>query len=137
MHFEHLHRVRFHQSDPAGVLFFGRVFELVESTYEELCRAAGIDIDALLKQHVYTTPIVHAEADYHAPIVVGEEVTIQALVDRIGKSSIHLVYRIVGPSGDLRVTVRVVHVHVDARTWDTAPIPDDMRTRLEQFSGSK
>ena len=36
MAFEHRHRVRFHQSDPAGVLFFGRVFELAESTYEEL-----------------------------------------------------------------------------------------------------
>ena len=137
MTFEHTLRVRFHQSDPAGVLFYGRVFELVQATYEDLCRAAGIDIDALLQQHVYTTPVVHVEVDYRAPIVVGEEVVVRAVVERLGTASITIAYTLLGRTGDVRATVRVVHVYVDAKTWQATPIPDDLRGRLARFRAAE
>lgn len=135
MAFEHKLRVRFHQCDPAGVLFFGRVFELVQATYEDLCRSVGIDIDALLRQHVYSTPIVRVEADYRRPISVGEEVTVRATIERIGETSVTLAYAILGPEGDERVRTRVVHVWIDVDTWNKVAIPDDARTMLEGLVG--
>jgi 4-hydroxybenzoyl-CoA thioesterase len=131
--FEHAIRVRFHQADPAGVLFYGRLFELVEETYEELCRAAGLDIDAMMQLRGSTTPVVHLEADFRTPIAVGETVVVRAVVERVGSTSITVGYTLVGSGGEVRATARIVHVHVDAATWRTTPIPDDVRARLEAF----
>jgi YbgC/YbaW family acyl-CoA thioester hydrolase len=131
--FAHRLRVRFHQADPAGVLFFGRVFELVQATYEDMCRAAGIDIEGFMHQRIYTTPIVRVEADYHQPIRVGEEVIVEAAVARLGSSSIHMRYTIAGDDGQVRVKARVVHVFVDADTWQAVAIPDDVRSAYRRF----
>jgi len=136
MPFEHRQRVRFHQSDPAGVLFFGRVFELVQATYEDLCRTAGIDIDGLMRQSTHTTPVIHAEADYRRAIRVGEEVVVRAEIERLGTTSITLLYNVVGLDGESRATVRVVHVFVDADTWRKVAIPADVRNRLVPFATS-
>ncbi|MFN2114679.1 MAG: acyl-CoA thioesterase [Anaerolineae bacterium] len=134
MAFEHLQRIRFHQCDPAGVLFYGRVFEVVESAYEELCRAAGLDIQALMDQEVHTTPIVRAEADYLSPVRVGEEVTVRAVVERLGGSSIHIAYSIVGADGTERIRAKVVHVFVAADGWSTTEIPPDVRAAYLRFA---
>lgn len=134
MAFEHTLRIRFHQCDPAGVLFFGRVFELVQATYEDLCRAAGIDIQGLMDQHIYTTPIVRVEANYLQPVLVGEEVTVRAAIERVGDTSIHLSYTISGEDGTPRIAAKVVHVFVDADSWNKVTIPEDVRAAYLRFA---
>jgi YbgC/YbaW family acyl-CoA thioester hydrolase len=134
--FERPLRVHFHQGDPAGVLFYGRVFELIEVAYEDMCRAAGVDIDALMHQHLYTTPVARVEVDYFQPIRVGEEVTVRAAVERVGTSSITMHYTLLGAEGDLRAEARVVHVLVDARTWNAVTVPEDVRAAYLHFAES-
>jgi acyl-CoA thioester hydrolase len=115
-------------------LFFGRVFELVQATYEDMCRAAGIDIQGLMDQHIYSSPIVRVEADFLQPVLVGEEVTVRAVIDRVGDTSVHLSYLIMGEDGSARVRAKVVHVFVDADTWDKVTIPDDVRAAYMRFA---
>jgi len=128
--FEHTLRVRFHQADPAGVLFYGRLFELVEETYEAFCRAAGLDIDALMRQEGLTTPVVRASADFTRPMRVGEQVTVRLTVARLGNASFTLDYDFLCANGEPRAKARVVHVFVDATCWRKHVIPDDVRERL-------
>lgn len=130
MAFEHELRVRFHQADPAGVLFYGRLWELVEETYEVFCRAAGVDIDAAMSMRGWTTPIVHAEADYREPLRVGEAVTVRLRVCRIGRASYDLEYAFVGEHGRESAVARAVHVVVAAADWSKRSIPEDLRSRL-------
>lgn len=129
--FEHTVRIRFYQADPAAVLFYGRIFELVQETFEELLRATGLDVDGWLNLRTFATPIVHAEADYRRPIQVGEAVTVHAVIEHIGTSSLAMAYTVLGPQGDLRATARVVHVFVDGRSFTKTAIPDEVRARLE------
>ncbi len=135
--FEKPLRVHFHQGDPAGVLFYGRVFELIEVAYEDMCRAAGVDIDALMHQHLYTTPVVRVEVDYLKPIKVGEEVTVRAAVERVGTSSITMHYTLLDAEHAIRAEARVVHVLVDAQTWSAVAIPDDVRAAYLRFAESE
>jgi YbgC/YbaW family acyl-CoA thioester hydrolase len=127
MPFEHRVRVRFYQADPAQVLYFGRIFELVGDAYEELMRAAGFDVEALLRLEKYATPIVHCEADYRRPMRVGEPLVVRVLVEQVGASSVTMGYAIVGEDGETRATAQVVHVWVDGATFRKAELPIEAR----------
>jgi len=127
---EHSARVRFHQADPAGLLFFGRFFELVNDAYEDLIRAAGPAFDGLVGLKRYATPVVHAEADYYRPIRLGESVTVRLTIERIGRTSVTYDFEVVGPDGDRRAHGRVVHVLVDSATLTKLPIGEEMRQAL-------
>lgn len=128
--FEHALAVRFHQADPAGVLFYGRLFELVEETYEAFCRAIGFDIEAAMRMEGLTTPVVHVEADYRESLRVGERVSVRLTVSRVGRSSYTLDYAFHGEHGRPSATARVVHVVVEASGWRKQPIPHDLRQAL-------
>lgn len=130
MIFEHRVRVRFYQADPAGVLYFGRVFELVGDAYEELLRQAGVDVDALLRLEEHATPIVHAEADFKRPMRVGEEIVVRATVERVGESSVAVAYTLEGTDGKLRATARVVHVWIEGQNFRKVSIPEGIRAIL-------
>jgi YbgC/YbaW family acyl-CoA thioester hydrolase len=132
--FEQPLRVRFHQADPAGVLFYGRVFELVEETYEAFCQAIGLDIDAMMRMVGLTTPVVHGEVDFREPLAVGESLVVRVGVAHVGGSSYTLVYSLVGHHGRVSATAKVTHVVVDAPTWSKQPIPDDLRARLAPYA---
>lgn len=129
--FEHTARIHFYQADPATVLFYGRLFELVQDTFEELLRSAGVDVDDLLALRSFATPIVHAEADYFRPIFAGEAVTVRGVIEHLGESSFTLSYSVFGHAGDLRATARVVHVCVDRRAFTKIRIPEAVRRQLE------
>lgn len=134
--FRHPVKIRFYQADPAGILYFGRIFELVGDAFEELMRAAGIDMDALLRHDTLATPIVHAEADFSGPMRVGEELWVAALVERIGASSASMIYRVEGKDGSLRATANVIHVWVGARTWRKVEVPAEVRAKLERYTSA-
>ncbi len=122
--FEHRTRVRFHQADPAGVLFFGRLFELISDAYEEFVEAAG----------GMTTPIVHLEADYRQAVRVGESVSVRLRLERLGHSSMTYGFEVMGPDGSLRASGRVVHTFVRLPDFAKIPMPDHARRAFETLA---
>lgn len=44
-------------------------------------------------------PLVHAEADYARPMLLGDVLTIELEVERLGEKSVTFAYRIVGADG--------------------------------------
>lgn len=131
--FSHATRVRFHQADPAGVLFYGRVFELVNDAYEELVRAAGFVYDDHFGMLDYATPVVHVEADYKRPMAAGERLVVELTVTRIGRASFTMAFRILGADGVERATGNVVHAFVSAATFQTIEIPAAVRAGLDAY----
>lgn len=129
--FEYAARVRFHQADPAGVLFFGRIFELVSDAYEDLILSTYLSFDEYFATRDYLVPIVRAEADYRRPIHVGESVTVRIEVMRVGRASLTYSYTVLGPVEDVRVQGQITHAFVDGATFQTIEIPARVKTALE------
>jgi YbgC/YbaW family acyl-CoA thioester hydrolase len=132
--FRHTARIRFHQADPAGVLFYGRVFELVNEAYEELVRAAGFVYDDHFGMQDYATPVVHVEADYRRPMPAGAQVTVELTVSRIGRSSFTLAFTIQDAAGAVCAEGTVVHTFVRADTFSTIEIPPEVRAALAGYA---
>jgi len=126
-------RIRFHQADPAGVLFYSRVFELVNDAYEELVRVAGFHYDDHFGLQDYATPVVHLEVDYRRPMLAGERLRVELGVSRIGQSSFTLAFTVRGDEGHVRATGNVIHAFVQAATFTTIDIPEVVRSALAPY----
>ncbi len=135
MSFAFTTNVRFQDVDPAGVLFFGRIYDYLHQAYEELWASAGVDRAWFFAGAPFLVPIVHSEADYLAPIRHGDAITVTIDVEKVGRASFALRYVVTGPegAGDRRVRARTVHAfatRAEQGALRPTAIPDDLRVFL-------
>ena len=128
--FIHGMKVRFGDTDPAGIVYYPRFFHYYHVAFEELFaeRAEGASkmYSHVIQERKIGLPAVRVECDYKHPLRFGDEITVELTADRIGTKSVTLRYRVrVGETlcGDGKVTAACV----DMATFKTIPIPDDLR----------
>ena len=124
-----------HDTDAAGIIFFANQFRLTHDAYEEFLEMLGSSIQKILRKTNYFQPIVHAEADYKAPMFVGDKIDISVTVGSIGKTSFSLLYTL-NRGKTLVGTAKTVHVTVSQKTGNKIPLPTSLRRALEKFKSS-
>lgn len=121
-------QVRFRDTDA-----FGHVNNAVFATYVELARVRYL-IDVLEPEAPFQRlPLILArlEIDFRSPIELGDDVTVESRVDRIGRSSIGMAHRVTTGAGErLAVEVASVIVVYDYEARRPIPVPDDWRRRI-------
>jgi 1,4-dihydroxy-2-naphthoyl-CoA hydrolase len=125
--------VRFHDVDPAGIVFFARIFQYAHDAYEMWLRAVGFPLDPPFHDRSYGLPLVHAEADFHAPIRPGQEVRVELILSSIGTTSYKVAAQLTRPDGTPLATVRTVHVCIDPGTGRPMPLPEAMRAAFAPY----
>ncbi|MBO5684809.1 MAG: acyl-CoA thioesterase [Akkermansia sp.] len=93
--FTYKRRIAFHETDAAGVVYFANFFRLAEEAETHALASLG----SIVTRDGYLYPRVHAEADYLAPLRFFDEVAVHCCITRIGSSSAHWKFEIVGPKG--------------------------------------
>lgn len=128
MIFTHQIRIGFHHCDPAGIVFFPRYYEMLNTVVETFFR----EVLAFPFENVVGSgqgvPTVRVETDFRAASRLGEVVVFSLRVVGVGRSSIDLALR--GDcGGELRLASRhrLVWIGPD---WRAAPIPADIRATL-------
>lgn len=137
----HVHRVevRFGDCDPAGIVYFPRFFHLFHEAMETWFSAGlGLSYAGLILERKLGFPAVHSEADFKAPCALGDSITVELRVARLGRSSIGLEYVVRGDTGDLRLTGASTCVVMDLDPASpgfrrAVAIPDELRARIERF----
>ncbi|HVP07705.1 MAG TPA: thioesterase family protein [Candidatus Acidoferrum sp.] len=125
--------VKLHQTDAAGLLFFGNYFMLAHDAYQAFVEASGYSFARIIKESGFLAPIVHAESDYQAPLFVGDKVEVRLSADDIGTTSYTLAYELVGENGATVATLRTVHVWVERRTMQKSPLPGWLKDALAKI----
>lgn len=125
-------RIRFHQADPAGWMFFGRAFELAHTCLEDFLVHAGIAWESWFHSDLYAMPIRKAEADYQRPLPSGQVYEIQAFVEKIGNSSVAFVFQFLA-KGQICLVVKSTHVLLDLKTQTPAAWPPEFRQALTPY----
>lgn len=126
-------KIKLHETDAAGLLFFSNQFKLVHDAYEALLESIGFSFADLIRVKKYFLPIVHCEADYKAPLFVGDLIEIRVKVKQVGKTSFTFAYTIVDTSETLIGTAETVHVTMDKATRKKIPLPQDLREKVEEL----
>jgi acyl-CoA thioester hydrolase len=84
--------------------------------------------------------LADAHVAFRSPAFYGETVTIEARVDRIGRTSFDMTFRITAPDSlygrsRLLAAGTCVQVIYDYRSERPIPVPDDLRAAMEAYEG--
>jgi len=117
--------------DRAGVLFYPELFRHAHDACEAFLAHIGEPLHQVLAAGEMALPVVHAEADYLAPLRHGVEVEAAVTVGDIGDTSFRLDCTFYTPVGDLAARARSVHVCIDAGSGRPLSLPAALRKRLQ------
>jgi acyl-CoA thioesterase FadM len=89
----------------------------------------------MLARRELAAPLVHAEADYLAPLRFGDDVRVELVLAVLGASSTAYAYRIKKPDGQVAATGETRHVWVDGATFRPTALPAALRDFLRGKPG--
>lgn len=134
MNFEIKSRIKLHDTDAAGVVFFVSHFRIAHTAYEEFLESIGCGLDMIIGKADYLVLIAHAEADYHRPFRLGDDIVISVQATKIKRVSFELTTTIRDAQREVGATVRTVHVAIDKASHRKIALPEELRAGLESIS---
>lgn len=127
-------KVRMHDSDMAGILYFPRIYRFAHDALEDFFESEGESFDHLFKKQEFVFVIVHSEADYYSSLKVGDAIEIHLSCEHIGTTSFTISYKIFRlPELTLMGSCKTIHVAVENASRTKAPIPENFRKSLEKY----
>lgn len=121
--------INFYDCDPAGIIFYSRIFDFSHSAYEQLIQSIKLDED-YWNNPFYVVPIIHTECDYFKPLKYGDEIRIDTAVSLLKRSSFELTYKI-KLNDEIYASVKTVHVFVNKKDWTKMEIPSEIVEALK------
>ncbi|WP_326522995.1 acyl-CoA thioesterase [Sphingomonas sp.] len=122
--------VRFGDVDAAGIVFYPRYFEMLNTAIEDWFEhGLGETFGRLHLGRRIGVPTVKLEAEFPAPSLLGERLSVQLSPRRVGRSSCTIAFSFTG-DGVARVTGVVTIVCMDLDKRLAVPWPDDLRAGM-------
>jgi 4-hydroxybenzoyl-CoA thioesterase len=121
-------RIEFNHCDPAGIVFYPRYFEMMNSVVENFFRDVA---DYPFERMVAAgngVPTVRVEVDFRAPSRLGEVLDWTLEVTRMGRSSVTFAVSAAG-AGTLRLTATLTLVWIGPG-GRAAPWPEEIRAQI-------
>jgi len=132
MTYERLIQIEFNHCDPAGIVFYPRYFEMVNSVVENFF--ADVVGRSFAQMHndgaSNGVPTVAIEAAFQRPSRLGDKVRFTLKVEKIGGSSTRVLVEGFGPDGP-RLQVRMTVAWINQMR--AAPWPSEMRAALDHY----
>jgi YbgC/YbaW family acyl-CoA thioester hydrolase len=123
-------RINFFYCDPAGILFYAKLFEISHSVYEEMIDSFKLK-ESYWHNPVFAVPIIKTNGEYLKPFRPGDEVKINLSVTLLKESSFELTYEWVNSNGEIAASARTVHVFVEKKNWTKTQITGEIVKSLE------
>lgn len=125
-------RIRLSDTDATGVIYFIAQLRLAQETLEEYLMQNGSSIKEILEERGYLLPIVHAEADYFAPVKAGDQLDIAMSVKKIGTTSFTLTFRFF--KGAVQAgSALLTHVVIEKKSGAPISIPHSLFPGLQSL----
>ncbi len=127
-------KVRFNDTDPAGVMYFPRFLDRFHSVFEDwFDEDLKMPYRWCLEDTRVGFPAVHTQCDYRAPFRFGEVMDVELIVSKIGRKSFTCTYKacVLGDD-EVRVFASMVTATVNLDTFEAVEIPAPLRKALEQ-----
>jgi acyl-CoA thioester hydrolase len=106
-------RVAFSDTDPVGIVWFGRYAAYFEEAAAELGRRCGLSYEDF-RQAGLRSVIARYTVDFLTPLLLDEEITVTARLHWTEAARLNTEYRIHGADGGLRTRAMTVQVFTSA-----------------------
>jgi 1,4-dihydroxy-2-naphthoyl-CoA hydrolase len=126
--------IRLKDTDATGVIYFAQMPTIALAAFEEAILKAGISLREILQNKDFLLPVVHMEADYLAPLEVGDLIDVHLKVAHVGETSFTLSYQIIAAKKQVEAgRVSIVHVVLSKQTKKSMPIPHELGKFLQEL----
>lgn len=129
--FSKLHKIRFSECDPAGIVFYPQYFVMFNNLLESWMDELLVDgFAGYIARQRFGLPTVHLEAEFSAISRMGDDVILELEVIRVGQRSITLRQSCSDGTGEMRMQVVQTYVTTSLETHQAIPIPEEFRRAL-------
>jgi 4-hydroxybenzoyl-CoA thioesterase len=121
-------RIRFADIDWARVVYFARFFDYAHRTFEDFFNEhAKLPYAEVLSERKLGFPIVNSQAEFFAPLRLGDTARISMEVTRLSKRSVtsrFTLYR--GETEERCAVITLKQAAIDTTTFEGIELPDDV-----------
>ena len=131
-------RVRWGDVDAARIIFYGAYIHFFEFAETELFREVGLAYGKMFDELKIWLPRVHLECDFRHAARLDDLLEVSVYVGRFGTKSMKLNFEVRRKNEEeLIATAHFVLAAVDQETFETVPIPAEMRERLAAYDANE
>lgn len=118
--------VRFQHCDAAGIVFYPRYVEMINSTVEDWCDHLGFSFAEIHGPMHAAIPVISLQVDFQSPSRLGELLDFELTVKRLGRTSVTL--RILASHlSEQRFAAELTLVHINKDDYRPREWPDQMK----------
>jgi YbgC/YbaW family acyl-CoA thioester hydrolase len=133
--FEVRDRIRWADSDPMGIVFYGAYVRLIGVAESEMFRACGLPVRTLRLERGVWMPRKALHLEFHSAAELEEEVIVQAWFARIGTSAITMRFEFYRASDRAhRASGSLSVVSMERESMRPRPLPEDVKAILARFA---
>ena len=131
-------RVRWGDVDAARIIFYGAYIHFFEFAETELFREVGLHYGTMFDELKIWLPRVHLECDFRRAARLDDLLEVSVYVGRFGTKSMKLNFEVRRKGEDeLIATAHFVLAVVDQDTFETVPLPAELRERLAPYNADE
>jgi acyl-CoA thioester hydrolase len=131
--FEARVQVQWADCDIAGIIYFVNYWRYAEFAEMEMFRELGFPFTTVFDDLDFLMPRVHAEAEYHAPSLMGDWLRVRTHIENVGASSIGWACVFFNETtGVANAVLRLTVACVSRETKKSMPIPARLRAALQE-----
>jgi len=131
-------RVRWAEVDMQKIVFNGHYLTYIDTAVAEYWRAIGLPYpEGYVERYGADLFLRKATVEYLGSARYDEVLAVLTRVAKLGGSSMTFLFEILReepePSAQPLVIAELVYVNADPRTMKAAPLPDDLRARVQRY----
>src|SRR5215204_5236974 len=131
-------RVRWGDVDAARIIFYGAYIHFFEFAETELFREVGLAYGKMFDELKIWLPRVHLECDFRRVATLDDLLEVRVFVGRFGTKSMRLDFEVRRKrEEDLIATAHFVLAVVNQDTFETVPLPAELRTKLAPYAAAE
>lgn len=117
--------------DIAGIMYFPAYWRFAEYAEMEMFRELGFPYDRVFEEHDFWLPRVHAQADYHAPALMGDWLRMRTHLEKVGASSVRWKTVVFNErTNEATAVLSLTVASMDRTTKKSRPLPVVIREAL-------
>ena len=131
-------RVRWGDVDAARIIFYGAYIHFFEFAETELFREVGLHYGTMFDELKIWLPRVHLECDFRRAARLDDLLEVSVYVGRFGTKSMRLNFEVRRKHEEECIaTAHFVLAAVNQDTFETIPIPAELRERLAPYTANE
>lgn len=126
MPFTYTRKIRFQDTDAAGVAYFANLLAICHEAYEESLCKSGINIKSFFSNSDVAIPIVHASVDFLRPMYCGDIIIIFLMPQYLTSNKFAINYKVFTPNQEVVANALTRHVCINAINRSRKELPRDI-----------